>query len=258
MEVLKYIDQLKNKNNKTFDGLSTYIINKIKTQLSLILTKVINKSFRDGKVPKLMKKSRVVPVFKKGLKYLCSNYRPISILPALSKLLEMAVKVRTVAFLDYHNFFAPMQYGFRKKTNTETAAVDLGQYLGVKVQMDNIDTAHRLPTRAKDAARPILVKFVNRWCKDLIMEKIIQMNKAKDPLTTVKLNYPSPCRNVYVSEHLIPNLQKLHAEARMMKREKKIAKVYVRNGKILVKKTDEIKNTHITCSNDLKKLVDGE
>jgi retron-type reverse transcriptase len=79
-----------------------------------------------GIVPSKLKIARIAPVYKlSGAKTECYNYRPISILPALSKILEMAMRERVVLFLDQKNFFIPNQYGFRKNTNTQYAAMDI-------------------------------------------------------------------------------------------------------------------------------------
>ena len=68
-------------------------------------------------------------------------------------------------------------------------AIDIANYLGINISLANIDTAHRLPTRAKGKDRPIVVKFVNRWCKDDIMEKLVEINLKRDYLDTQKLGY---------------------------------------------------------------------
>ena len=124
-EISKYIDQLKDKSNATFDNITNKLIKKVKSHICPIITEIINKSFKEGLVPSLMKLSRVVPVFKKGSKSTCSNYRPISILPAISKIMEMAVRERMIVFLDQNDYFIPQQYGFRRKTNTQLAAMDI-------------------------------------------------------------------------------------------------------------------------------------
>ena len=51
---------------------------------------IINKSIESSMVPKLCKKARIIPLYKKGKADECGNYRPLSLLPALSKILEKA------------------------------------------------------------------------------------------------------------------------------------------------------------------------
>jgi hypothetical protein len=69
----KYIDNLKNKNNKTFDGLSSIILKKFKIHLSAIVAKIINKSLESATVPEPLKISRITPVYKGGTKTSCNN-----------------------------------------------------------------------------------------------------------------------------------------------------------------------------------------
>ena len=81
------------------------------------VAKLINLSLSTGKVPKMFKSALVHPVYKGNQKNLQSlgSYRPISILPALSKILETAVKESLLEWLEHHNFLLEAQSGFRTK-----------------------------------------------------------------------------------------------------------------------------------------------
>jgi hypothetical protein len=61
-----------------------------------------------------MKKSVVKPIYKKGTKEDANNYRPITLVPALSKVLEKVTANQLVAFLDKDNMLNKSQFGFRK------------------------------------------------------------------------------------------------------------------------------------------------
>ena len=65
---------------------------------------IINKS---GVVPTEWKAARVIPLFKKGMREDIDNYRPISILPAVSKVLERAVHHQLYAYLQRHKILSP-------------------------------------------------------------------------------------------------------------------------------------------------------
>ena len=71
-----------------------------------------------------MKIAKVIPLYKKGDKLNVSNYRPISLLSSLSKILEKVVYRRTVYFLKTHSIFSNFQFGFREKHNTEHALLN--------------------------------------------------------------------------------------------------------------------------------------
>ena len=79
------------------------------------LSLIFNKSFEEGVVPTALKTAKVIPIYKSEDKRLVSNYRPISVLPAFSKVIERLVYNRLINFLNVHNLLSANQYGFRKK-----------------------------------------------------------------------------------------------------------------------------------------------
>ena len=79
---------------------------------------IFNQSFLTGTVPDNMKIAKIVPIFKSGNEKMLNNYRPISILPAFSKLLEKLVCNRLVNFLETHDLLYKHQYGFRQNHTT--------------------------------------------------------------------------------------------------------------------------------------------
>ena len=89
------------------------------------LTHVYNLSFVTGIVPSELKKAVVTPIFKSNDKKSFSNYRPISVLPCFSKILEKLMYKRVVKFLDKHSILSENQYGFRKKRSTNLAIMEL-------------------------------------------------------------------------------------------------------------------------------------
>ena len=82
------------------------------------LSVVFNKSITEGVFPQNLKKSEIVPLYKAKEKYLQSNYRPISLLPVMSKVLEKIVYKRLYLFLTERSILFESQYGFRKDHNT--------------------------------------------------------------------------------------------------------------------------------------------
>ena len=71
-----------------------------------------------GVFPDQLKIAKIVPVFKAGNKKILNNYRPISILPAFSKILEKLVSIRLINFLESQNILYKHQYGFRPNYST--------------------------------------------------------------------------------------------------------------------------------------------
>ena len=78
-------------------------------------------SIKTGKFPDIFKKAKVIPFFKKGDKRDKSNYRPISILPVLSKIIQRHVSEHVKNYLDSKKLIYERQSGFRKDHSFETA-----------------------------------------------------------------------------------------------------------------------------------------
>ena len=87
------------------------------------LTTLINCSLAQGAVPDTFKVSRISPLFKSGDPASARNYRPVSLLPIISRILEHFVKHQLTAFLDQHDLMPPTQFAYRKSHSTEDALV---------------------------------------------------------------------------------------------------------------------------------------
>ena len=68
---------------------------------------------------------KVIPIHKKDDKTQINNYRPISLLPAISKILEKIVYKRLISFLTINNIINLSQFGFRKNSSTDLAIIQL-------------------------------------------------------------------------------------------------------------------------------------
>ena len=96
-------------------------MNLIKETINLVifpLTNIINLSITSGIVPKQLKIARVIPLYKSGEQDIFTNYRPVSVLPAFSKILERVMFNRV---LNKNNILSNNQYGFRKHHSTAYA-----------------------------------------------------------------------------------------------------------------------------------------
>ena len=79
---------------------------------------------------------RYKPWYKKGDNFCLSNYRPISLLPTISKIFERVIFTLLYSYLNAHNLLSEQQYGFRSQHSTELACVKLVDY--ITTEMDNI------------------------------------------------------------------------------------------------------------------------
>ena len=89
------------------------------------LTYLSNKSIAQGVFPDELKLAQVVPIFKAGDEQLVQNYRPISVLPFISKIYEKIVANYLIDFLDSNNLLYKYQFGFRKSHSTSHAIITL-------------------------------------------------------------------------------------------------------------------------------------
>jgi hypothetical protein len=86
------------------------------------LTYICNQSLAQGIFPDRMKFAVVKPIFKNGSAYDPSKYRPISLLPAFSKVLERVIYNRLYDHIDNNNILDNNQYGFKPNSSTEKAS----------------------------------------------------------------------------------------------------------------------------------------
>ena len=89
--IAKAIDRLSVSPLSGFDGITSYMIKAGKTELLKILLHRFNLSITSRKFPTAWKSAKITPLFKSGNMSSPTNYRPISILPTLGKLLERII-----------------------------------------------------------------------------------------------------------------------------------------------------------------------
>ena len=133
-KVMTAIDNLENKNSSGHDGISNKILKFIKFEISNSLALIINQMITTGIFPESFKTSKIVPLFKKGESSLLTNYRPISLLPTISKIFERIIHDQMYTYLNGNNLLAEQQYGFRKLHSTEYAAVNLIDHVAKQME----------------------------------------------------------------------------------------------------------------------------
>ena len=119
--VLKQLKCLKLKNATGIDGLPARLFKDSAVVIADRVTHLVNLSIKSGKVPSEWKQAKVVPLFKSGNKDDLDNYRPISILPILSKILEKAVFHKLHTYRSKNSLLSPYQSGFRASHSTQLA-----------------------------------------------------------------------------------------------------------------------------------------
>lgn len=124
-EVRSIINHLNNKKSADIYGLTVPLIKSIKNLIVVPITKLINSCIRTGIFPHVLKRALITPIFKKGDKSHVSNFRPISLLPVISKIFERALASQLVDFFETQSLFSGAQYGFRRGKSTVLAILDL-------------------------------------------------------------------------------------------------------------------------------------
>ena len=119
-EILKILNKFQNKSSG-HDNINPITVKHVRHHILRPLVHICNLSFTEGIFPSDLKIAKVVPIYKKGDKTLLSNYRPVSVLPAFSKILERLMYNRIVDFLERFQILNENQYGFRKNRSTHMA-----------------------------------------------------------------------------------------------------------------------------------------
>ena len=101
------------------------MIKALRTSITYPLCHIFNTSLSEGTFPDRMKMAKVIPLYKGKDMDLMINYRPISLLITLSKLLEKIMYTRLYRYLETQKLLYSSQYGFRTKRSCEQAIMEL-------------------------------------------------------------------------------------------------------------------------------------
>ena len=106
--------------------MDTYIIKLTRQAIVPAVCHILNLSIQENKFPTKWKLAKIVPLYKgKGSKLDPKNYRPVAILPILSKVLERAMFMQLVSYMDANNFFNPSHHAYRSFHSTTTAMIQM-------------------------------------------------------------------------------------------------------------------------------------
>ena len=99
-EICEIVANFENKLSTGLDGIPPRVVKMFPETLIDCLTHIFNLPLSTGQFIKSFKKSKVVPIYKKKSKSDMNNYRPISLLPVISKILEKIMHIRLYSFLN--------------------------------------------------------------------------------------------------------------------------------------------------------------
>ncbi len=127
--IMLEIKHLKNTSSYGSDDVSLRFLRDSLPEMIQFLTCIFNISVVTGTFPSLWKHAIVVPIFRTGDANEPKNYRPISLLPIVSKVLERVIAKQLVKYLDGNHLLSNTQHGFRSLLSTETALLTLSNKL---------------------------------------------------------------------------------------------------------------------------------
>lgn len=132
-EVERIIKSLKN-TSPGFDGIHAKVVKNSYSLYLQPLVHILNLSIHQGFFPDDMKIARVIPLYKSGDTMSISNYRPVSVLPLFSKLLERLMYNRLLAFINKQNLLYKYQFGFRSNHSTNMALIVLIEKIAAAIE----------------------------------------------------------------------------------------------------------------------------
>ena len=127
--VVKTLQGLKASKASGLDNISPRMLKDAAVVVAKPLTRIVIESLSEGTVPSEWKNAKITLLYKKGMPTDMDNYRPISVLPVVSKVLERVVHHQLHSFLSEHKLLSPFQCGFRRNHSTEFAAVAFSDYI---------------------------------------------------------------------------------------------------------------------------------
>lgn len=139
-EIKMVIREIKT-NSAGIDEMSKKIFQNLDDAALEALAHSINASFANGQFPNILKTALVIPLHKSGSFKDPSNFRPISLLSTLSKIIEKLAKKRMMEFIEKHNILSVRQFAYQKSKNTNDAVFSFLESLYLKLNDREVASA---------------------------------------------------------------------------------------------------------------------
>lgn len=124
-EIIEILKGFEPKKSCGYDNIQMSTLKLLANSIAQPICSLSNSMFRTSIFPDSLKIAKVVPIFKSGSKVDPCNYRPISLLPAVSKIFEKLIYKRLYSYLEKNNLLIDNQYGFKRNHSTTLAVLDL-------------------------------------------------------------------------------------------------------------------------------------
>jgi exonuclease III len=203
IEIEKIIEQLDTNKSFGLDNIPAKLLKISKDIISEPLEYLINRSISEGIVPDQLKIAKVIPLFKSGDRTSPNNYRPISILPVISKIFEKVMHTRLTKFLNDQNFFYKFQFGFRTHLDTKLAIselvnslqhnidnglVSVGVFIDLKKAFDTINHQILLKKLYHYGVRGNVYKWFDSYLKN--RKQIVNLGNTNSNILNIETGIP--------------------------------------------------------------------
>ena len=198
-QVLKIVKNLKNSKSTGLDNIDTNTIKLVINEILPALTHVVNLSLKNQVFPTIYKQSKIIPLLKKPKDDPLNPkfYRPVSLLPIMSKILERAVFIQIDSYISENDLLHPCHHGGRAWHSTTTALIELYDQWLEAVDNDNIAGCMMLDlSAAYDLAN-----------HDLILRKLELYGFESSSIKWMKSYLDGRSQRVYIDGELSDTLE---------------------------------------------------
>ena len=179
--VANKINNMKENKSPGVDGIAPKILKETVEQICTPLAYVFNMSLQEGIVPLEWKEANIIPLFKKGSRNKCVNYRPVSLTSVICKVLETSIRDHMMDFLIKHKLINPSQHGFLKARSCLTNLlcffeeitkwVDEGSpvdviYLDFQKAFDKVPHQRLILKLKSHGMGNSIINWIEQWLKD--------------------------------------------------------------------------------------------
>ena len=194
--VERELKKLKRKKATGFDNLPPGLLKDAAAEIASPLAYIINLSLRSGQVPSQWKIAEVIPLHKSGSTDDNNNFRPISILPVVSKILEKAVHHQLMNYIEDNNLLSDNQFGYRSMRSTELATTLFTDF--IRKSADNglmtgavfLDLSKAFDTLGHDR---LLQKLKSYGIKGLALQWFTDYLFQRSQIVKLGQEHSSPC-----------------------------------------------------------------
>ena len=195
-EVRNHINQLNQSKSVRPSDPPIKFIKMAKDVISPFLTKIFNLCIIKGEYPKDLKSACVIPIYKKGEKNLCGNYRPISLISPFSKIFEKCILSQLNSFFSKFSILSDKQFGFKKNVSTEMALSSVYEsfisnfenkqitcaiFLDIAKAFDSVNHQLLLKKLERYGVRGLSLQLINSYLSDRFQYTLID-NKTSSLL----------------------------------------------------------------------------